>query len=56
MDYREILTSVACCCLIIVEDQFTQSCFSKARIIYDLSRINLDSKQSVKKKQGCYKV
>ena len=44
MDYREILTSVACCCLIIVEDQFTQSCFSKARIIYDLSRINLEDR------------
>lgn len=44
MDYREILASVACRCLIIVEDQFTQSHFSKARIIYDLSRTNLDDR------------
>ena len=44
MDYREILTSVACRCLIIVEDQFTQSHFSKARIIYDLSRTNLEDR------------
>lgn len=44
MDYREILTSVACRCLIIVEDQFTQSRFSKARIIYDLSRTNLEDR------------
>lgn len=47
MDYREILTSVACRCLIIVEDQFTQCQFSKARIVYDLARVNLDDRASL---------
>lgn len=47
MDYREILTSVACRCLIIVEDQFTPCHFSKARIIYDLSRVNLEDRANL---------
>lgn len=45
MNYKELFSAINCQRLVIIEDDFQQTPYSKNRVIYDIARMNLDDRK-----------